>query len=73
MYLGDTNQGTDGGEISFGAVNHDHFTGPITWAKVIRKGYWEVALTNVTLGGENVGVTTGRAAIDTGKCSIKIN
>ena len=66
MYLGDANQKTEGGEISFGAVNHDFFTGPITWAPVIRKGYWEVHLQNVTLGGQNIGVTTTRAAIDTG-------
>ncbi len=66
VYLGDTNKGSEGGEITFGAVNHDHFTGSLTWAKVIRKGYWEVELQNVTLGGEDVGVTTFRAAIDTG-------
>ena len=66
VYLGDTNKGTEGGEISFGAVNHDYFTGPITWTKVVRKGYWEVEMQNVTFDGEDVGITTTRAAIDTG-------
>lgn len=36
------------------------------WAKVIRKGYWEVELQGAKLGGKNLGITTKRAAIDTG-------
>ncbi|KAJ3045082.1 Vacuolar protease A [Rhizophlyctis rosea] len=71
-YFGDNNDGGDGGEISFGGVNEDHFKGEITWAPIIRKGYWEVEMQNVTLGGQNIGVKTHRAAIDTGTslCAI---
>ncbi|KAJ3111247.1 Vacuolar protease A [Phlyctochytrium bullatum] len=61
-----TNEGDNGGEISFGGINKDLFTGPITWTPVIRKGYWEVAFGNVYLGGQNVPVTAHRGAIDTG-------
>ncbi|KAI8841395.1 vacuolar protease A [Chytridium lagenaria] len=41
-YLGTGDEA--GGEISFGGINKDYFSGEISWAPVIRKGYWEVAL-----------------------------
>ena len=72
VYLGDSNRGTDGGEITFGGVVKDYFEGPITWANVVRKGYWEVEMTNVTLDGEDIGVTANRAAIDTGNSLERI-
>ncbi|KAJ3099752.1 Vacuolar protease A [Phlyctochytrium planicorne] len=71
-YLGSGGEGEDGGEISFGGVNHDHFEGPITWAPVIRKGYWEVQFGNLTLGGKTVPLATNRAAIDTGSSLIVV-
>ena len=66
VWLGADPEGKEGGEIVFGGVDSDHYTGDITWAKVLRKGYWEVGLDKVTLGGEDIGVNTRRAAIDTG-------
>jgi saccharopepsin len=66
VYLGNTNNGGEGGEISFGGTDEDHYEGSISWTKVVRKGYWEVEMNNVTLGGEKIGITTNRAAIDTG-------
>ncbi|KAJ3054605.1 Vacuolar protease A [Rhizophlyctis rosea] len=74
-YFGDNSDGGDGeGEISFGGVNKDHYKGDITWAPVIRKGYWEVELQNATLGGQDIGVKTRRAAIDTGTslCALPV-
>lgn len=35
----------------------------------MRKGYWEVELQNATLGGQDIGIRTQRAAIDTGMMS----
>ncbi|KAJ3216352.1 Vacuolar protease A [Dinochytrium kinnereticum] len=58
--------GQEGSEISFGGVNPERFKGPITWAPVIRKGYWEVAFSNLTLGGTPVTLATNRGIIDTG-------
>lgn len=67
VWLGNANENSeDGGLITFGGVDSERYTGDFTWAKVIRKGYWEVALSNVMLGGKDIGVTTSRAAIDTG-------
>ncbi|RKO90110.1 aspartic peptidase domain-containing protein [Blyttiomyces helicus] len=71
-WFGDTADG-EGGEITFGAVDHEHFTGPFTWAPVTRKGYWEVELQNVTIDGAEAGITTRRAAIDTGTSLIAIS
>ncbi|KAI9033121.1 aspartic peptidase domain-containing protein [Hyaloraphidium curvatum] len=56
----------DGGEIVLGGVNEEHYEGPVTWAPVIRKGYWEVELQGAKLGGKKLPIETKRAAIDTG-------
>jgi len=60
------NDDDDGGNITFGGIDKRHIDGEITYAPVIRKGYWEVELENVTMNGEKIGITTKRAAIDTG-------
>ncbi|KAI9207844.1 aspartic peptidase domain-containing protein [Polychytrium aggregatum] len=66
------NQGDDGGEIVFGAVNHDHYQGAITWAPIVRKGYWEVALQGVEINGARIDVVAKSAAIDTGTSLIGV-
>ncbi|KAJ1548542.1 Vacuolar protease A [Cladochytrium tenue] len=71
-WLGHAEDGDIGGEISFGGVNHDHYTGAIDWAPVVRKGYWEVELGNVTLGGEPMPVASRSGAIDTGTSLIAV-
>ncbi|KAL2913373.1 aspartic proteinase precursor [Polyrhizophydium stewartii] len=65
VWLGSNSDGA-GGEIVFGAINHDHFEGPVTWAPVTRKAYWEVELQGVKLGGKKLNVKSNKAAIDTG-------
>ncbi|KAJ3193274.1 Vacuolar protease A [Irineochytrium annulatum] len=72
VWLGNTDAGDEGGELSFGGVNKDRFTGPITWTPVVRKGYWEVAFTNVTLGGKPVALTASHGAIDTGSSLVVV-
>ncbi|KAI9359647.1 saccharopepsin [Zopfochytrium polystomum] len=69
-WLGEADEGEDGGEISFGGVNHDHYEGPIVWAPVVRKAYWEVGMTNFSLGGVPVPITSKSGAIDTGTSLI---
>jgi len=60
------NSEDEGGNITFGGIDKSHIDGEITYAPVIRKGYWEVELEDVTMNGEKIGITTKRAAIDTG-------
>jgi saccharopepsin len=67
----------EGGEITFGGTNTARYDAKtLGWANVIRKGYWEVELEAVFLGGQelNVGLSDKQrkegkrmgAAIDTG-------
>lgn len=76
FYLGGVGAKT-GGEIDIGGVNPNHYTGELKAAKVIRKAYWEVALSNVKFDGEAIKMPgesgSGSAAIDTGTSLIVMN
>lgn len=69
VYLSDK---TDDSEISFGGVNHDHYTGAITWSPVVRKGYWEIQFGNATFGNTKLVLKAKTAAIDTGSSLIVV-
>ncbi|KAJ3213105.1 Vacuolar protease A [Clydaea vesicula] len=71
VWLG--NSDAEGGEITFGDTDEDHYSGSLSWAPVIRKGYWEVELQKVTYGGKDLGFTTKKAAIDTGSSLIAVS
>lgn len=58
-----------GGELLFGGIDETLFTGPLVYAPVIRKGYWEVKLDEVHIGDAEQSMN-GRAAIDTGTSLI---
>jgi saccharopepsin len=62
------NNGGDanGGEIVFGGMDPAHYTGEVSWAPVIRKGYWEVELQGVKMDGKPLSIKSRKAAIDTG-------
>lgn len=70
FWLGRSGEG-QGGELTFGAVDKDRFEGDLVYAPVIRKGYWEVELTDFALGGKKLG-QKARAAIDTGTSLIAV-
>ncbi|RKP25464.1 endopeptidase [Syncephalis pseudoplumigaleata] len=70
FWLNDVKAGGEGGELVFGGTNPAHYTGDIHYAPVIRKGYWEVKLEQVKFGGEDLGLDTMGAAIDTGSSLI---
>ncbi|PIA16500.1 aspartic proteinase precursor [Coemansia reversa NRRL 1564] len=65
FYLSDTNKGGDG-EMILGGYNKDHFEGDLSWAKVRRKGYWEVDLEKAQFGDDEIELENVGAAIDTG-------
>ncbi|KAL7751635.1 aspartic proteinase precursor [Sorochytrium milnesiophthora] len=70
FWLGDTAKDSEGGELVFGDIDPDHHTGPITYAPVVRKGYWEVKIDKVKFGDDDFGIHNATAAIDTGTSLI---
>ncbi|KAL4399598.1 aspartic proteinase precursor [Malassezia pachydermatis] len=68
FYLGSDD--SDGGEATFGGTDKSHYEGPIVYAPVRRKGYWEVALNKISFGKEELVLPRTGAAIDTGTSLI---
>lgn len=59
----------EGGSLFLGGVEEQHYEGPVKYAPVVRKGYWEVELNSFSVGNEDLGIK-GTAAIDTGTSLI---
>jgi len=76
FYLGDADAGEgedgQGGEALFGGIDESRFTGKIRYAPVRRKGYWEVELTKVAFGDDEMELESSGAAIDTGTSLIAL-
>ncbi|KAF9973994.1 Vacuolar protease A [Actinomortierella ambigua] len=73
FYLSKTSgEGGAGGEMTLGGVNPNHFDGELVWHDVRRKAYWEIELTKVVLGDEEVELDGG-AVIDTGSSLIVLD
>lgn len=70
FYLARAADGTpEGGSLTFGGVDEQYFDGPIRYASVVRRGYWEVSLDSFQIGSTDLGIK-GTAAIDTGTSLI---
>lgn len=59
----------DGGEATFGGIDHSAYKGKLTYAPVRRKAYWEVELSKIGFGSEELELENAGAAIDTGQSS----
>lgn len=70
LWLNGTEEG-DGraGELILGGVDRNRFDGAVAFAPVIRKGYWEVTLQRVWVGGEKMAMRRS-AAIASGSTLI---
>ncbi|KAF9438161.1 Vacuolar protease A [Entomortierella beljakovae] len=68
FYLGQA-ESSLGGLMTLGGADSDHFTGNLQWHNVRRKAYWEIDLTKIKLGEEEVEMEAG-AVIDTGSSLI---
>jgi phytepsin len=44
-----------GGELSLGGIDERHYRGKLTWLPVTRRGYWQVEMDGVGLGGAEIG------------------
>ena len=63
----------DGGEAIFGGIDHSAYTGEIDYVPVRRKAYWEVELTKISFGHDELELESTGAAIDTGLLSPLIH
>ncbi|KAJ7073635.1 aspartic peptidase A1 [Mycena amicta] len=61
---------SDGGEATFGGIDHDAYVGELTYLPVRRKAFWEVELEKIVLGGEEAQLERTGAVIDTGTSLI---
>jgi phytepsin len=59
-----------GGELVLGGYDQAHFTGPITWAPLTNKTYWEFQVTSMSVGGSYTFAQNVRAIADTGTSLI---
>ncbi|KAI0542121.1 aspartic peptidase domain-containing protein [Xylaria digitata] len=57
---------TNDGEIVFGGVNPDKYTGNITYSSIKSNSAWTIPMDGITVGGESAGITGRSAYIDTG-------
>ncbi|KAI0205475.1 aspartic peptidase domain-containing protein [Astrocystis sublimbata] len=64
--LSRSSDGTNDGEIVFGAVNPDKYTGDITYSSVKSDSAWTIPMDDINVSGESAGVTGRSAYIDTG-------
>ncbi|KAG0241205.1 Vacuolar protease A [Actinomortierella wolfii] len=73
FYLsGESGENGAGGQMTLGGVDKNHYEGEIQWHNVRRKAYWEIDLTKVALGDEEVELDGG-AVIDTGSSLIVLD
>ncbi|KAF8980910.1 Vacuolar protease A [Entomortierella lignicola] len=68
FYLGQADSSL-GGQLTLGGLDSNHFEGELKWHNVRRKGYWEIDLTKIKLGDDQVEMSAG-AIIDTGSSMI---
>lgn len=64
--LSRSSDGTNDGEIVFGALNPHKYTGDITYSPVKSNSAWTIAMDDILVSGESAGVTGRSAYIDTG-------
>ena len=72
IHMNRNKDGTLDGEMNFGEVNKDRFSGDINWSSAIDNdaGFWEINIADAVVDGKAVGLTGRTAIIDTGTSYI---
>uniref|UniRef100_A0A8C5SP02 Peptidase A1 domain-containing protein n=1 Tax=Laticauda laticaudata TaxID=8630 RepID=A0A8C5SP02_LATLA len=56
-----------GSMITFGGIDHSHYTGSINWIPVSQQTYWQISMDSVLVNGQKIGCNSGcQAIVDTG-------
>jgi len=59
--------GEEGGELTLGGSDPNHYSGEVTYVPVDREGYWEVTMDDMAMDGNTIGCNGGCTSIvDTG-------
>jgi len=72
FYLNRDPSSAVGGELNFGTVDNDHFTGKLTYHPVVWKTYWTLYIDSVLFDGKDTNTCQGqcKVAIDSGTSLI---
>ena len=70
FYFGDAGRADDVSEVTFGGINHVHYTGELTTLSIREKPTWETTFTSMTVGNWTATFEDTGAAIDTGASFI---
>lgn len=68
FYLNRNTSATDGGEIIFGGVDQEKYTGDFSYVPVSNRGYWQFAMESIIVNGRVF--TASQAIADTGTSLI---
>ncbi|KAK8764018.1 hypothetical protein V5799_033372, partial [Amblyomma americanum] len=60
----------DGGEVYFGGIDDDHYSGELFYAPVSKKGYWQLSADSITIGGSELCSGGCQVMVDTGCSTI---
>lgn len=60
----------NGGEILFGGINADRYTGDITYAPVSKKGYWQFSLGSLQVGSKTFLGSPTEVVVDSGSSYV---
>merc|ERR1711963_165511 len=72
FWMSQTAGAVPGGEITFGGINANRYTGPITYVPLTAETYWEFAMDDFQENGQSLGWCTSgcKAIADTGTSVI---
>lgn len=66
VFLSSTPSQQDGGEILFGGVNSERYTGDITYTDVTKKGYWQFSMDSLQVGSKSIVTSPTEVVVDSG-------
>lgn len=70
FYFGDARLEGDEGEVTFGGVNHDRYSGELVQLPLRKEVVWDTDFDAITIGNQTVQLANTGASIDTGSAMV---